>query len=136
MTTYCEHFIQRLPQILILGFLAVTFLQAGIDKVLDWKGNLSFSQQHFSKTVLKSTVPMMLFTLLIFELLSGVFSGLGIFSLLTSGETKFGLIGAGLSATSFIMLLFGQRVAKDYVGAASLTGYFLIAVYGVTLLSS
>ena len=29
-------------EVLILFFLIVTFLQSGIDKLLDWKGNVSF----------------------------------------------------------------------------------------------
>ena len=34
-------------EILILLFLIVTFLQSGIDKLLDWKGNVDFIKDHF-----------------------------------------------------------------------------------------
>ncbi len=46
--------------ILILAFLAVTFIQSGYDKVMDWKGNVVWLQEHFSKTRLKNHVPLAL----------------------------------------------------------------------------
>jgi hypothetical protein len=33
------------------------------------------------------------------------------------------------------MLLFGQRVVKDYAGAFTIVGYFIVVILGVTLLS-
>ena len=36
-------FLSNYPtEVLILFFLIVTFLQSGIDKFLDWKGNVGF----------------------------------------------------------------------------------------------
>ena len=34
-------------ELLILVFLIVTFLQSGIDKITDWRGNISFIKGHF-----------------------------------------------------------------------------------------
>jgi uncharacterized membrane protein YphA (DoxX/SURF4 family) len=45
-------------EVLILLFLTVTFLQSGIDKLLDWKGNLSFITTHFKNSPLKNSVPL------------------------------------------------------------------------------
>ncbi len=40
-------------QLLVLAFLAITFLQSGYDKITDWKGNVSFFKRslcaNFSK---------------------------------------------------------------------------------------
>jgi hypothetical protein len=47
-------------EILVLAFLIITFLQSGIDKIVDWKGNLAWLKGHFSKTFLKGMVPAML----------------------------------------------------------------------------
>ena len=41
-------------EVLILLFLIVTFLQSGIDKLLDWKGNVSFITGHFKNSPLKN----------------------------------------------------------------------------------
>jgi hypothetical protein len=42
-----------------------------------------------------------------------------------------GLAGLLLVVISLLCLLLGQRLAKDYAGAASLTGYFLVAMLGI-----
>ena len=43
--------------LLLLAFLAITFLQSGLDKILDWNGNVSWLKSHFSQTILKNNVP-------------------------------------------------------------------------------
>ena len=47
MTTLLGYSIIELVQILIGGFLGICFIQSGLDKVTDWKGNLSFLTDHF-----------------------------------------------------------------------------------------
>ena len=44
-----------LCQILIAIFIAIAFIQSGIDKVLDRKGNLDFFKVHFANTFLSIT---------------------------------------------------------------------------------
>jgi diacylglycerol kinase len=44
-------------------------------------------------------------------------------------------LGAVLAAVNIIALFFGQRVAKDYAGAAVLVPYFLLAMTGIFLLA-
>ena len=122
-----------LVQLLCSLLLAITFLQSGIDKVLDWKGNLGWLTGHFSKSVLRGVVPLMLVTLTVMELASGVVSAAGVVFLLLSGSTRVALWGTTLSAFSFVALFFGQRMAKDYAGAAGLVPYFLVSL--VSLLS-
>ena len=58
----------------------------------------------------------------------------GVYQLATSGITKIALIGLELSAVMLIFLLIGQRIAKDYPGAMSITVYFILTVFGVFLL--
>ena len=40
--------------LLLLAFLAITFLQSGLDKIMDWNGNVSWLKSHFSQTILKN----------------------------------------------------------------------------------
>ncbi len=42
-----EQLLDNATEILILIFLIIVFLQSGIDKVFDWKGNLSWLKEHF-----------------------------------------------------------------------------------------
>lgn len=122
-------------EILILLFLSVTFFQSGIDKIIDWKGNLSFLTGHFKNTPFKNMVPLLTGTILVLELLSGVIMVIGIYFLATSGETLIALLGAELAAITLICLLTGQRIAKDYGGAMTIAVYFIIAVLGVYFLA-
>ena len=41
--------------------------------------------------------------------------------------------GAQLAALNIVMLFFGQRMAKDYAGAASLVPYFIACVGAIVL---
>ena len=119
-------------EVLILLFLIVTFIQSGVDKILDWNGNVSFIKEHFKNSPLKNTVPLLLGIILIIELLMTI----GVYQLYTSEATTIALLGIELSAITLIFLLIGQRLAKDYAGAMSLAIYFIITVIGVFLLNS
>ncbi len=121
-------------EILILLFLVVTFLQSGVDKVTDWKGNLSFIKDHFKNSPLKNMVPLLLAIILVVELVAGAFMFIGIFNLATTGAKELALLGVQLSALTLIFLLIGQRLAKDYAGAMTLAVYFVITVFGMYLL--
>ncbi|WNG14407.1 DoxX family protein [Cystobacter fuscus] len=120
-----------LVQILCALFLAITFLQSGLDKVIDWKGNLGWLTGHFAKSPLRGVVPLLLATLTVLELAAGALSAAGVVFLVLSGATRVAMWGAALSGLSFVALFFGQRMAKDYAGAAGLVPYFLVSLVGL-----
>ena len=121
-------------EILILLFLIVTFFQSGIDKLLDWKENVSFIKEHFKNSPLKNKVPFLLGIILLIEIIASILMSIGVYQLYVSGEKKIALLGVELSAITLIFLLIGQRLAKDYAGSMSLTVYFILTVFGVFLL--
>jgi len=121
----------NIASILILAFLAVTFLQSGYDKVADWKGNVEWLKDHFLKTILRNNVPEALFIILALELASGILCSVGVVELLVTREHLYGYYGALFSCIALIMLLFGQRIAKDYDGARTIAIYFIPAVMAV-----
>nr|WP_321415370.1 DoxX family protein [uncultured Allomuricauda sp.] len=121
-------------EVLLLVFLTITFLQSGIDKILDWKGNLGWLTGHFSKSIFKGTVPVLLAMILVMEMLSGVLCGVGLFELAMDGESMFAFYGAVLSTVTLLMLLLGQRVAKDYVGAQTIVVYLIPTIFLVYLM--
>lgn len=114
--------------IIILAFLAITFIQSGYDKVTDWKGNVEWLKGHFAQTILKSNVPLALFIVLAMEIAAGAFSVIGIIEILVNGETGFASLAAILSCITLLMLLLGQRLAKDYDGARTIVIYFIPAI--------
>lgn len=120
-----------LLQILITLFVAILFLQSGIDKVINYKGEQAFYKEHFKKTFLKNTVPLLMPTITIAELAAGLFCGIGVLTLLLTGNPSMGFLGMLLGTLSIIMLFFGQRIAKDFGGAASLVPYFILTLVGL-----
>ncbi|MFP9112763.1 DoxX family protein [Flavobacterium sp. RHBU_3] len=114
--------------IIVLAFYAVTFIQSGYDKIMDWQGNVGWLKGHFSATIIKNMVPASLMLILVLEVLSGAFSVIGIIKLLMDEGTDFAYYSGILSAVTLIFLLLGQRLAKDYDGARTIAIYFVPAV--------
>ena len=126
--------IKHATEILLLLFLIITFVQSGFDKILDWKGTISWLKGHFSKTPLKNTVPLLAGIILVLELIAGLLCVFGIYEIATTGHRLVALYGAILSCITLLMLLFGQRIAKDYDGARTIAIYFVPAIFLVFLL--
>lgn len=124
----------HLLEIIILAFLAITFLQSGYDKATDWKGNVSWLQSHFSKTFLADKVPFSLAIILLLEILAGIFAIIGIVAFFINGFADFALISALLSSITLLLLLLGQRLAKDYDGARTIVIYFIPTIFLLFLL--
>lgn len=126
---------ENLAPLFVLLFLAITFLQSGYDKFTDFKGNLSWLTEHFSGTLFANKVSISLKILLVIEILAGILCLVGIIEISISGGTSFGKYGACLSCITLLMLLFGQRIAKDYDGARTIVIYLIPALMGVYWLS-
>lgn len=121
--------------VLVLLFLAVTYIQSAYDKVFSWQGNVDWLKGHFAKTILKNNVPLALFIILILELITGVLTLVGCVELLINGGKTFGFYGAVFSSITLIFLLLGQRLAKDYDGARTIAIYFIPSLIAVWWLS-
>jgi len=122
-------------QILISAFLAILFLQSGIDKIVDRSGNRAYLDQHFAKSPLAGTVGPMFAVVTILEVSAGALSGVGCALLLLTHDSTVAYLGALVGGVNLTALFFGQRVAKDYAGAAALVPYFLLAVSAIYLLA-
>jgi hypothetical protein len=124
-----------LTQIFGSAFLAILFLQSGIDKVIEYRGNLEWLKGHFAKSQLAGVVPVLLTALTVLEIAAGGLSAIGCVLLILSRETAIAFYGAVISAVAIIALFFGQRMAKEYAGAAVLVPYFLLALVTIYLLA-
>jgi hypothetical protein len=119
---------------LLLIFLAIVFLQSSLDKMVDWKNNLSWLKGHFSKTIFSGLVPVLLGVITFVELAAGLLSLGGVWEAATERPGTLAYLGAITSCTALLMLLLGQRIAKDYDGARTLVIYLIPAVFLVFLL--
>jgi hypothetical protein len=124
-----------LTQIFGSAFLAILFLQSGIDKIIDYRGNLEWLKGHFAKSPLAGIVSILVGAIMILEVTAGALSAIGCLIIIVSRETTLAFYGAITSAVALIGLFFGQRMAKDYAGAAVLVPYFLLTLVAIYLLA-
>ncbi len=124
-----------LLQFLIAAFFAICFLQSGIDKILDRRGNLDWLTGHFAKSPLGGFVPILFGILTVLELAAGALCAIGALLVLLQRGTAIAYYGVLLSALALLALFFGQRLAKEYPGAAVLVPYFIVALAGLYLLA-
>ena len=120
---------------LVTAFFAVVFTQSALDKLLDREGNLAYLSEHFKNAPLPpGAVRLMLSVLTAIEAAAGALCALGI---VTGGfaHTGFSLAAWGVivAGVALLSLMFGQRLAKDYAGAAVVAAYFAVALIGIAL---
>ncbi|PYT01313.1 MAG: DoxX family protein [Acidobacteria bacterium] len=127
---------KNLPALFAALFVAILFIQSALDKIFDWKGNLGWLTGHFSKTPLAPMVPMMLATITVMELATGLMSAAGLIYFLVTGSLVLIFWASVIGALSLTALFFGQRVAKDYPGAAVLVPYFILTIVLMLLTNS
>jgi len=122
-------------QIFASAFLAILFLQSGMDKILDRRGNFEWLKGHFAKSPLAGIVPALLICITILELAAGALSAVGCVLIILLKDSTIAFYGAILSAAAITALFFGQRIAKEYAGAAVLVPYFLLTLVAIYLLA-
>ncbi|MFI5364453.1 MAG: DoxX family protein [Candidatus Binatia bacterium] len=122
-----------IARFLVTAFFAVVFLQSAVDKLTDQQGNIGFFGDHFKNSPFPAAaVPLLFWVLTLVELGAGGLCALGILSgsFVARG---FGIAACGvaLSGVALLCLLTGQRLAKDYAGAAVVAAYFAVALLGL-----
>ena len=121
----------ELCQIFIAIFLFIAFFQSGLDKVIDRKGNLDFLKAHFSDTPLIKIIPIMLLILTLLEIIGSLMLGYGVYYAFVNRSTLWIFYGFVVIAITIVILFAGQRIAKDYIGAADLVPYFILIMLGI-----
>lgn len=121
----------ELCQIFIAIFLFIAFFQSGLDKVADRKGNLDFLKAHFSDSPLIKIIPIMLLILTFLEIIGSLMLGYGVYYAFVNRSTLWIFYGFVVIAITIIILFAGQRIAKDYLGAADLVPYFILIMLGI-----
>ena len=119
----------RAAQLMGTAFLAILFLQSGLDKIVDRRGNLAWLGEHFANSPLGGHVALLLTIVTASEVAAGALSAVGLLVLLVGDTTTLAVAGAVLAGVSLLMLFLGQRLAKDYAGAALLVPYFLLTLF-------
>src|SRR5438045_9603905 len=108
--------ILHLLQILVSAFLAILFLQSGIDKIVDRRGNLEWLKGHFAKSPLAGFVPALVTIITLLELVAGALSAVGGPVIFLRRDFPVAFYGAIASAFAILALFFGQRRSQAYTG--------------------
>ena len=135
MTDIFDYTLLNVIKVMLVLFVGVLFTQSGLDKVIDFKGNKNYIKSVFEKTFLDRVSPLLFMVITVLEVAAGLVCFFGVTMMLTSGQEDFAVLGLELSALCILSLFTGQRIAKDYAGAASLVGYFLLICFGLFLFS-
>src|SRR5713226_9504799 len=93
-----------LLQILVSAFLAILFLQSGIDKVVDRRGNLEWLEGHFAKSPLAGIVPAMVTVITILEIAAGGLSAIGCVAIILTRNTTIAFYAAIMAAIAVTAL--------------------------------
>jgi uncharacterized membrane protein len=123
----------EIAQILVSIFFSIVFFQSSIDKINDKEGNLEFFNLHFKETLFQDYTSTLLNILTLLEIFSAFLCSLGFFYKLLYYNSIFIYYGLLMCAIVLLSLLLGQRLAKDYAGAADITIYFILCI--ITILS-
>ena len=123
---------EKVAFILVLVFFLIVFIQSGLDKIFDYKGNLNFLKDllkiYFSPTLIE----LALISVTILELASGILCLIGIINFVFNDSNFIGLLGLITGSIALLVLLFGQRVSKNYDGAKTIAIYFILAMVGIS----
>src|SRR5258708_19333116 len=95
-----------LMQIFASLFLAILFLQSGIDKIVDRRGNFEWLKGHFAKSPLAGVVPALLICITILEVAAGALSAIGCVLVILLNDSTIPFYGAILSPAAVTGLFF------------------------------
>jgi uncharacterized membrane protein YphA (DoxX/SURF4 family) len=123
-----------LIQLLSTIFIAILFLQSGLDKVFDWKGNVEYHTAQFVGSPLEKISVALLLLLTVLEVVCGFtcLAGAGAIVFLQNKSIAFS--GVTLAAIIFLCLFAAQRIVKDYAGAVSIVSYFILSLLALFFL--
>ena len=122
---------EKITFILVLAFFSIVFIQSGVDKVFDYKGNLSFLNDLLGGFFSRPLITFALISVTILELTSGILCLIGIFDAIFNPSYFIGKLGLITGSLALLVLLFGQRVSKNYEGAKTIAIYFILAMLGI-----
>lgn len=123
----------KIAFLLILCFFTIVFVQSGLDKVFDKKGNLDYLYSLLGPVFSKTLIHLAFYSVTILELVSGFLCAAGLFYSFLNSSSLIGLAGLVIGSFALLILLIGQRVSKNYEGAKTLVIYFVLAMGGIVL---
>jgi hypothetical protein len=119
-----------LIRLLVMAMMCILFLQSAMDKTLNYKDIQQWIDSYFAKSIFKGQTKLLLLLLTVLESAAGALCLIGIF-FSKNVANPLGFYGLFLCSISFLSIFLGQRIAKDYAGAANIPGYFIVCLIGL-----
>lgn len=118
---------------LLVISLLISFGFSIVEKLTDKEAYQSWLKKHFQESFVVSYIKPLFYFVILLELISTILLLYGLFELVFNQNYLGIYLGAIASFISFIILLIGQRISKDYQSAANLILYILISIITVYL---
>ena len=124
---------EKIVFLFVLAFFFIVFIQSGVDKIYDHKGNSAYLNDLLKNYFSPPLIAFSLIVVTILELISGILCIIGIIDFILNKSNFIGLIGLIIGSIALLILLFGQRVCKNYDGAKTIGIYFILIMIGIAL---
>jgi len=123
-----------LLQSVAVVFAAILFLQSGLDKLLNYRENEQYISSVFAKTAFNKISTLLFVLITVMEITTAFWSVFGVVMLLWKGDAEWARKALMMGDVTLLCLFGGQRVAKDYAGAAGIVPYILVLLFGMFLM--
>ena len=124
---------EKIVFLFVLAFFFIVFIQSGVDKIYDHKGNSAYLNDLLKNYFSPPLIAFSLIVVTILELISGILCIIGIIDFILNKSNFIGLLGLIIGSLALLILLFGQRVCKNYDGAKTIAIYFILIMIGIAL---
>ena len=124
---------EKISLLLVLVFFSIVYIQSGLDKVIDYSGHIRFLYSLLGNVFSKPLIKIALISVTILEVASGILCVVGIFDVIFNSSYLTCQLGLVIGSLALLILLFGQRVSKNYEGAKTIAIYFTLSILGILL---
>lgn len=113
--------------------LLITFIFSIGEKLVDISSYQYWLKEHFKDTVVLPYINLLFYVIIALELISSMLLLYGLYELVRFENFQFVYLGSLASFSCFLILLIGQRIAKDYQSSANLMIYILVCMTSLYL---
>ncbi len=117
--------------VLTLVFFGITYSFSLFEKLVNWKPTISFYREHFRGSFLSKHIKLAVGLICGLEALVLIILAKNTYNCYLNTSVDYFKEFFISSASLILILLVGQRIAKDYQGATSLAIYFIVNLIGI-----
>jgi hypothetical protein len=113
--------------------LIITFVFSLGEKLIDIPSYQNWLKEHFKNTFVLPYINLLFYLVITLELISSIVLLDGLYELIRFENFQVLYQGSIASFCTLLILLIGQRIAKDYQSSANLMIYILVSIASIYL---